>query len=312
MNKGHDRLNLLRTFVRISDAVSISAAARDLGLSQPTASRHLADLESHLKAQLMRRTTHSLALTAAGRELLAEARQMLGAWEALEEKFLVNEKQARGRLTVVAPVALGQLHLMQLVSGLLEEHPQISLAWLLEDRVIRFSEVGCDCWIKIGSVPDETLVVKRVGEVERLVVADASFWSTSAGEQRRAPSESLPWLVLDPFEGSRIPLRSTTGESLDLQPRPRLRTNNIIALREAVLRGLGVAILPRWFIDSELQSGRLVDCWPSWRAPTLPVHLARLPGRHQPRRLTLFFDCMRSAIPSLPGISPAVAAVPVD
>ncbi|MEM6454649.1 MAG: LysR family transcriptional regulator [Acidobacteriota bacterium] len=302
MNKGLDRLVLLRTFVRIAEAGSISAAARDLGLSQPTASRHLAELERRLRAQLMRRTTHALALTAAGRALLADARALLGTWEALEERHRADAEQARGHLTVVAPVALGEAHLMALAGDFLDAHPAVSLAWQLEDRIIRFAEIGCDCWIKIGAVPDETLVVKPIGAVERLVVADAAYWRGVDAETARAPSDALPWLVLDPFEGHRIPLRASSGETRVLRPRPRLRTNNIVALRAAVARGLGVAVLPRWFVEDALRAGDLVDCWPGWRAPTLPVHLARLPGRHQPHRLQLFVDHMRASIPQLPGI----------
>ena len=95
MSKSLDRLSLLQTFVRIADAGSISAAARDLGLSQPSVSRQLAELESRFKAQLMRRTTHDLSLTTAGAELLADARRLLDEWEALEEKHLEAE-DARG------------------------------------------------------------------------------------------------------------------------------------------------------------------------------------------------------------------------
>ena len=87
-----------------------------------------------------------------------------------------------------------------------------------------------------------------------------------------------------------------------IEPRVRFSTANIFALREAVLQGLGVAVLPRWLVNDELSDGRLVDCWPAWRAPTLPVNLCRLPGRYQPRRLLLFFELMRDAIPRIPGV----------
>ena len=113
MSKSIGRLTLLETFVRIAEAGSISAAARNLGLSQPSVSRQLSELELRFKSQLMRRTTHDLSLTAAGAELLADARQLLDEWEALEEKHLDAEDTMRGKLKVVAPVALGQLHLLE-------------------------------------------------------------------------------------------------------------------------------------------------------------------------------------------------------
>ncbi|MEM9803673.1 MAG: LysR family transcriptional regulator, partial [Cyanobacteria bacterium P01_D01_bin.56] len=150
MSKSLDRLTLLSTFVRIADAGSISAAARDLELSQPSASRQLAELESRFKAQLMRRTTHSLTLTEAGKDLLTDARRLLDDWEALEEKHLDAQKTPQGQLKVIAPIALGQLYLLDMAIQFQQQYPLISLSWHLEDRPIRFAEVGCDCWIKIG------------------------------------------------------------------------------------------------------------------------------------------------------------------
>lgn len=302
MSKPLDRLTLLQTFVRIADAGSISAAARDLGLSQPSASRQLAELEARLKSQLVRRTTHSLALTAAGIELLADARRLLDDWEAIEEKHLAAEDTIQGRLSVVAPVALGQLHLARIAWRFQLRYPRVSLSWRLEDQAIRFAEVGCDCWIKVGPVPDETLVVKRVGRVERLVVASPPAVGGQSAPETPRDAEKRAWLALGPFEGDRISLKSPEGDRVSLRPQVRMTTNNIFALREAALMGLGLAVLPRWFIDRELEEGQLIDVLPSWRAPTLLVHLAFLPGRHQPRRLRVFLDTMLASIPTIPGI----------
>ncbi len=304
MSKPLDRLTLLQTFVRIADSGSISAAARDLGLSQPSASRHLAELEARLRSQLVRRTTHSLALTAAGTDLLAEARQLLDHWQTIEEKHLAAEGVIQGRLSVVAPVALGQLKLARITWAFLLEHPQVSVSWRLDDDVIRFAEVGCDCWIRVGPVPDDTLVVKRVGHVERMVVAPPDLPDLQEGFESPRAAEKLSWVALAPFEGGRIPLRDPDGGQVALTPRVRMTTNNIFALREAALMGLGLAVLPKWFIERELSEGLLVDVLPRWRAPTLPVHLAFLPGRHQPRRLRAFVETMKTAIPAIPGIEP--------
>ena len=102
MTKSLDRLVLLETFVRIAERGSISAAARDLGLSQPSASRQLSELEGRLGAQLIRRTTHNLALTPAGQDLLVEARQMLEGWDALVERHGRGPDDIKGRLKIVA------------------------------------------------------------------------------------------------------------------------------------------------------------------------------------------------------------------
>ncbi len=128
MSKFHDRISLLTTFVRIAESGSLSAAGRDLNLSQPSVSRQLKELETQLGAQLFRRNTHSLALTEAGSDLLADARQIIASWESLHEKFQESEQALSGKLKVVAPVALGQLALCKLMCQFQIQHPNLSIA----------------------------------------------------------------------------------------------------------------------------------------------------------------------------------------
>lgn len=302
MSKSLDRLTLLETFVRIADAGSISAAARDLNLSQPSVSRQLAELEARFQSQLMRRTTHDLSLTAAGAELLADARQLLDEWEALEEKHLETSEALRGTLKIVAPVALGQLHLLDTMLQFQQQHPLLSLSWQLADQRIRFAEVGCDCWIKIGSVSDESLLVEPLGQVERIVVATPALFAT--GNIPKSPTDltQFPWVALEPFEGQQIPLTNPKGKTVVISPPVRMTTNNIFALHKATLAGLGLAILPRWFIEDDLNHQMLVDVLPPWRAPRLTIHAALLPGRRRPRRLQHFLDVIRVAVPQIPGV----------
>ncbi|PZD73236.1 HTH-type transcriptional regulator DmlR [Acaryochloris thomasi RCC1774] len=304
MSKSLDRLTLLETFVRIADAGSISAAARDLDLSQPSVSRQLAELESRFKSQLMRRTTHDLSLTTAGAELLADARQLLDEWEALEEKHLETEETLRGKLKVVVPVALGQLYLLDTVLQFQHQHPHIALSWQLEDQNIRFAEVGCDCWIKIGSVPDESLIVEPLGQVERMAVATPELFEIYGRPKTPADLEKLPCVALEPFEGGHIPLTHAKGKTVTVSPPIRMTTNNISAVRKATLAGLGLAILPRWLIEDELNKHQLVDLLPLWRAPKLTICVASLPGRHRPRRLQSFLDILKVTVPKIPGVEP--------
>ena len=301
MSKPLDRLTLLETFARIAERGSISAAARDLGLSQASASRQLQALEDRLGADLVRRTTHALSLTAAGQALLADARGLLSGWQALEEAHGSANKTVSGPLKVVAPVALGQLHLADIAVRFQLAHPAVSIDWLLDDDPIRFAEIGCDCWIKVGPVPDETLIVRELGRVERLLVAAP----TLVGSQRIGVPEdvaALPCAALDPFEGGRIVLTSKDGGTHMLTPNVALSTNNIFALHRAALMGAGFAVLPRWFVADDLAAGRLVDLLPEWRAATLTVHIAYLPSRRRPRRLTLFLEALEAGFAEIPGI----------
>ncbi len=301
MSKTLDRLSLLETFVRIAERGSISSAARDLGLSQASASRHLQELESRFGQQLMRRTTHSLALTQAGLDLLRDARSLLSGWDAIREKHGDVDGALRGPLKVVAPVALGQLCLADIAADFQMAHPKVSLTWDLNDQPIRFAEEGCDCWIRIGSVPDETLVVREIGRVERLVVASPDLVD-EYGPVTQSSVSDLPFVALSPFEGGRIGLRDAQAQDLIFEPRISVATNNIFAVHRAVLKGAGAAILPRWFVQADLDAGRLTDILPAWRAEELRINAAYLPAGRQPKRLSSFLQCVTEQVALVPGI----------
>ncbi|MEM1405033.1 MAG: LysR family transcriptional regulator [Pseudomonadota bacterium] len=302
MSKTLDRISLLETFVRIADAGSISAAARDLGLSQPSVSRQLQELETRFQVQLMRRTTHSLALTEAGADLLADARTLIDGWESLEERHIEVEGAIRGKLNVVAPIALGQMHLAQIAWQFQIDHPEVTIAWQLDDQPIKFAEVGCDCWIKVGPVPDETLVVRKLGSVRRILIASKGFVREHGIASSPKQVERLPFIALDPFEGGHIPLTHPDKRPTEIRPQVRSRTNNIFALKEAVTAGIGAAVMPRWFVTDELKSGQFVDVVPNWQAPSLDINVCYLPGRHQTQRLRAFLKSLEVNLPNIAGI----------
>lgn len=288
MSTRFDRLALLETFARIAERGSLSAAARDLGTSQPSVSRQLAALEALLGRRLVRRTTHALSLTPDGTEALSDARRMLAEWEGLTER-MSDDDHLRGTIRVVAPVALGQTLLVGAAVAFGLTHPEVAIEWQLTDEPIRFAEEGCDLWIRVGDVPDDTLIVREIARVERLVVVAPQVAA-------RCVSTDLadwPWLALGPFEGSRIILRDGTGVETAFVVRPRLVTDNIAALLEATRGGLGAAILPRWLVAGDLSAGRLMDAAPDLRAATLPVHLAMAPGVRRPARVNRLAEAIR-------------------
>ncbi|GAB5412501.1 MAG: LysR family transcriptional regulator [Congregibacter sp.] len=303
MSKPLDRITLLETFVRIAEAGSISGAARTLGLSQPSASRQLADLEASMGVQLIRRTTHTLNLTEAGSDLLLDARRLLDDWEALAEKHRSADASIRGKLKIIAPVALGQQLLARVACEFQVQHPGVVLNFELSDRPIRFAEEGCDCWIRVGPIVDDSLVVRPLAKVERLVVCAPQLTTRSSKVSTPKLAERLPMVALDPYEGGRIPLTHQKREYL-FSPQERMRTNNIFALKEAALAGIGMAVLPKWFVTSELDNGSLVDLMPSWRAPYLPVQVAYLPARHQTLRLRAFLETLGAQLSQIGGLLP--------
>ncbi|WP_299774871.1 LysR family transcriptional regulator [uncultured Tateyamaria sp.] len=288
MSTRFDRLTLLETFVRIAERQSLSGAARDLGTSQPSVSRQLAALEERLGVVLVRRTTHDVTLTPDGLALLSDARCMIGEWEAIEDRHSEND-ELKGTIRVIAPVALGQRLFIKAAAKFMKQHPNITIDWQLRDDTIRFAEEGCDCWLKIGPVPDETLVVRELTRVERLVVGTPDCLARHAGSD----VDALPWLTLGPFEGNRIELFDENDATRTFNVRPKLASDNIFAVYEAAMQGIGIAILPHWFVASDLKHGTLTDVAPSLRAARLPVNLALASGTKRPARVERFCNAVQ-------------------
>ncbi|KIT16838.1 LysR family transcriptional regulator [Jannaschia aquimarina] len=274
-----DRLDRLSAFLRVAERGSLTAAARDLGVSQPTVTRAIDGLEADLGASLLHRTTHSIALTEAGRMLVPRARRMLAAWEGLAEDLSESEALS-GPLHVVAPIALGQTALVPVLARFRTENLGVTLNWQLNDEAIRMDEVGCDLWIRVGPVPDDRLVVRHVGDVHRSVLGHPRF----AGR----PLEACPWITLGPFEGRRIPL---DGRMLEVKP--VLNTNSVAVVGRALTEGVGVAIAPDWYMEDALGSGRVVRLDTLDRA--LPVHLAWSPERRT-RRLAALVEAVDAGL----------------
>jgi molybdate transport repressor ModE-like protein len=302
MTRQLDRLTLLSTFVRIAERGSITAAAQDLGMSQASASRQLSDLEKRLGTKLIHRTTHNLALTETGEETLAHAYELLTGWEALAEKFDEETGTLSGPLKIVAPVALGQTCLSTAALVFQKAHPDVSITWLLDDAPLRFAETGCDLWIRIGQPDDDTLITQEVGEVERLIVAAPAL---TGGKRLRHPDQlkPLPCAALGLFEGGSIPLRHKKRQETIVTARTAIVTNNIFTARDAARQSVGYAVMPRWFVEDDLENGTLLDVLPSWRASSLTITASFLPSSRQTRRLRAILAHLVTAIQKTNGIA---------
>ncbi len=288
-----DRLALMETFVRIVDAGSLSAAAAQLGTSQPTISRRLRALETSLGVPLLQRTTHAIQLTDTGELYLARAREMLADWQGFESDLRSDENAPEGTLRVVAPHAFGQKQLVVPVAEYLRRYPKTSIEWLLDDEMPRFVEDGIDCAIRVGKLSGDSLVARKLFEVKRIVVAAPEVLK-SALPKRPSQLEALPWLAIGTFYRNSIRLEGPKGAST-VRFRPRFVTDSLFALRNALLSGLGVAVMSEWIVRDDIAEGRLVHLLPSYTSQSLPAYLAYPKARFYPAKLRKFVEIVRSA-----------------
>lgn len=291
-----DRLALMQTFVRIVEAGSLSAAAAQLGTTQPTVSRRLKMLEQFLGLRLLRRSTHAMTLTEDGRRCYEQASELLPRWQAMEDGLRGREDEPQGLLRVVAPHAFGQSQLVVPLTDYLRRWPQVSVEWLLHDRNPDFIAEGIDCAIRVGELPGDGVVASRIGQVPRVVVAAPSLLEGRPRPTTPEALATLPWLAMQTFYRNEVVLQEGgDGRVARFPIRPRLSTDSLYPLREAALAGLGAAMVSAWVVAEDIAQGRLLHLVPDWRPAPLPVHVVYPYARYQPAKLRHFIAAMRAA-----------------
>lgn len=302
-NERIDRVELMRTFVRIVEAGSLSAAARQLNTTQATISRRLQSLEAMLGVKLLLRTTHAMKLTDDGERGYHHAKQIIDAWLALEDGLNVSEEDPVGTLRVRAPHAFGQQQLLTPLLSFLARYPNLSVEWMLNDKTVDFLSDNIDCAIRVGAEIDPATVSVLLAEVPRSVVVApallAQYGDIDAPEQLSA----LPWIALNTFYQHNVSLtHQHSREPVTFPIAPRLSTDSIYVARNAALAGLGVTIVSSWTVAEDIAEGRLVGLVTDWQAAPLPVHLVYPWARYYPTRLRRFLALMKEVMPELAGM----------
>lgn len=296
-----DRVELMRTFIRIVESGSLSAAARQLETTQATISRRLQSLESLLGAKLILRSTHAMKLTDDGERCYQHARQVVDAWLAMEDELQLTDDQPVGTLRVRAPHAFGQEQLLMPLIGFLAEHPQLSVEWMLNDKNVDFMSDNIDCAIRVGAEVDPATVSVLLAEVPRCTVASPELLAKHPTITNPQMMSTLPWIAISTFYQHDVTLRRQE-ESVTFSLVPRLSTDSLYVAKNAALAGLGIAIVSSWTVEEDLAQGRLVELLPDWQAAALPVHLVYPWARYYPTRLRKFLDLMRDVMPKIAGM----------
>lgn len=283
-----DRLHAMALFVRVVESGSLSEAARRSGCSLATVVRRLAALEAHLGTRLLNRTTRRLQLTEAGTGYLGSAREVLRLVAESEQIAAGGLSQAVGRLVVSAPLLFGRMHVAPLLSELLSDEPSLSAELLLSDRVVDLLEEGVDVAVRIGELPDSSLVALEVASVRRVLCASPDYLQRHGQPDR--PADLVRHAFLQLLTGRGQP----RWRSDDI--RPRLASNSAEALRDAALRGEGVVQLLSYQVADALREGKLVEVLAEFAGPPLPVHVVHAHARLLPAKVRAFRDVLKQGL----------------
>jgi DNA-binding transcriptional LysR family regulator len=305
MKTNPDRIELMQTFVRIVEAGSLSAAAVQMGATQPTVSRRLQALERSLGIKLLQRSTHAMQLTEDGSRCFARAKELLGRWDAFEADLRGSHDVPEGTLRVMAPHAFGQQQLITPLAEYLRRYPRVAVEWLLHDGTPNFIADGIDCAIHVGAVDDPTVVSVKLAEIPRIVVAAPSLLGDGPRPSHMDDLATLPWLALRTFYRNEISLQHRSGAQHRLALQPRISTDSLFALRNAALMGLGVCVASAWAVADDVANGTLVHLLPEWHAAPLPMVLLYPYAQFYPAKLRRFAEVLRAALHH--GLEPAQA-----
>jgi DNA-binding transcriptional LysR family regulator len=259
-----ERLVAMAHFARVVEAGSFSAAAAQIGIGKSTVSKEIMALEDHLGVRLLHRTTRSLALTEAGQAFYARCARMVAEAEAAEAEAQRGAAGPRGRLRITAPMTWGERRLAPLIAAFASRWPDVDIDLVLDDRLVDLVQDGFDVGIRIAHLADSSMVARKLAPAPRWTVASPDYLermgtpaipedlSRHDGLQYSYASASDQWT----FRG---------GErEVTVRVRARLRANNGEVLKTAAVSGLGVAILPDFFVEDEIRVGRLVTLLPAW------------------------------------------------
>ncbi|ASI61387.1 transcriptional regulator [Raoultella ornithinolytica] len=298
-----DRIELMRTFIRIVEAGSLSSAARQLETTQATVSRRLQSLESMLGSRLILRTTHAMKLTDDGERCYQHARQVVDAWLALEDEMSIADDRPVGVLRVRAPHAFGQQQLLGPLVSFLQRYPQLAVEWMLNDKTVDFLSDNIDCAIRVGAEVDPATVSVLLAEVPRSLVVAPALLSRYPALAIPQDLSRLPWVAISTFYQHEVELQhQEDSRELSFGIVPCLSTDSVYVARNTALAGLGAAIVSSWAVTEDIAAGRLIEPFPQWRASPLPVHLVYPWARYYPTRLRKFLDLMREVMPQVAGM----------
>ncbi|TDK37330.1 LysR family transcriptional regulator [Rhizobium deserti] len=291
-----DRLEAMSLLIKVVESGSFSAAARRLGMPLTTISRKITDLENLLGATLLVRSTRKLTLTEAGAAYLEAARRIINEVDEAEREVAGEFKTPKGELVITAPVQFGQLHVLPIIADFLDLFPEINVRLLLIDRNVQMLEGHVDMAVRIGSLPDSTMMATAVGSMRTVVCASPTFLAAHGClADRLLTLDVLQRLPLITFEGPapvsewRFVDPRTKATAL-FRPVPRLSVTTAEAAVRAALRHVGATRLLFYQAADAVAAGELQIILEDFEPEPVPVSLVHVARGQMPLKMRRFLD----------------------
>ncbi|WP_261411394.1 LysR family transcriptional regulator [Serratia quinivorans] len=277
----------LLTFVEVADTGGISPAARRLGISKSIVSRRLARLEAELGTQLLARTTRGAALTEAGSTFREHAARACAEIEAARETLLPSG-DLRGRLRVAVSLSFGPADFAPVLARMALNHPRLHIHLSFSDRFVDLIAEGFDCAIRVGYLPDSSLMARRVGPIYGKLVASPGYIKVHGAPDN--PKELANHQAL--MQGTEAWQFMDGKKIVTVNPQGRFKADNATALAAAAIEGLGIAWLPDGVIRHQVALGALVPIMTGYPPPPAGIYVVRPPGQHPAQKVRILTDML--------------------
>ncbi|MDP1605039.1 MAG: LysR family transcriptional regulator [Rhodocyclaceae bacterium] len=285
-------INDLNTFCEVVDLGSFSAVARKRGVTPSTIAKAISRLECRTNSRLFYRNTRSLSLTPEGDKLFELSPQFLRDSEELLQKLSSTHNAVSGVLRLDIPVFLGRIKVLNIIQTMAEQFATLKFDITLSDAYNDIVSDGTDVAIRIGDLPDSSMVAKKIGEQEWVLCCSPGYHQSLAGDLSIDKLEDLDTIGFRlPRVGKIMPWRFADNQEINLSAnRSKFIMTCGEAMKHMALSGLGVAQLPNYMVDHELKNGSLVELLPDYRPVPTPI-FAVLPNRkYIPGRVRFFME----------------------
>ena len=289
-----DRLKQIESFTAVAVKGSLTAAANAEGVAPAVIGRRIDALEERLGVKLMVRTTRRITLTHEGSAFLEDCQRLLADLANAEASVSAGGVKASGHLRITAPAGFGRRHVAPLVPDFLAQHPDTSLSLNLSDRVVDIVNEGYDCAVRVGDLPDSSLISVRLADNRRLCVATPAYLARAGVPASPADLARHQCLTLSSDASqSRGWAFVVDGEVTHLRPSGQLDCSDGQVLHDWCVRGLGLAWRSTWEVEHEVERGELQVVLQDFAAPPNGIYAVFPHAKHLPLRVRLWIDFLK-------------------
>jgi DNA-binding transcriptional LysR family regulator len=288
------KLKQIESFVAVAGKGSLTAAAAAEGIAPAVVGRRIDALEERLGVKLLLRTTRRITLTHEGSAFLEDCQRLLADLANAEASVSAGGVKASGYLRITAPAGFGRRHVAPLVPGFVAQHPDVNVSLNLSDRLVDIVNEGYDCAVRVGDLPESSLVSVRLADNRRLCVATPAYLARAGTPQHPNDLARHDCLTLSTDAGQTRGWAFTlNGSVTHLRLTGRLDCNDGQVLHDWCLAGLGLAWRSTWEVESQVASGQLVSVLDDYAAPPNGIYAVFAQRKHLPLRVRLWVDHLK-------------------